>query len=254
MAQEPYYPAYGYSPEPGYDTDNTTRQLTFSPGDAMNRMGNPMRNIFGSPSRRYDDYPTGDYAPPAYPPAYGYPAYPGYQQPYTGYGYPAQTPVGPGYSGAYASPSGQPAQAGPAPRPVQQPPAYERVPPARQDYQPMFTNPEQATHYRFRPLQEPAPATVGEPQQVPAPKPSESAEPVVAAPPTPAYHEPEPLAPLTYPQDRIYAQPMAPLSYPEAPTPAPAATVEQRDSSIQQDHELNFRPLDKPGYSSDLGQ
>jgi hypothetical protein len=47
---------------------------------------------------------------------------------------------------------------------------------------------------------------------------------------------------------------MAPLSYPEAPTQAPSATSEQRDSSIQQDHGLKFGPLDKPGYSSDLGQ
>jgi hypothetical protein len=235
MAQEPYYPAYGYNPDSGYDTDNTTRQFNFSPGDVVNRMGNPMRNMFGSANRRYDDYPTGSYAPPAYPPAYGYPAYPGYQRPYTGYGYPPQTPIGPGYSGTYAAPSSQPAQAEPVPRTMLKPPAYESMPPARQDYQPIFTNPEQAARYRFRPLQEPAPATAGEPLQAPVP-------------------EPESLAPLTYPQDRIDAQPMAPLSFPEAPTQTPAPTVEWRDSSIQQDPALKFRPLDKPGYSSDLGE
>jgi hypothetical protein len=118
----------------------------------------------------------------------------------------------------------------------------------------MFTNPEQARHYRFRPLQEAEPATVGEPRQGHAGESSGSARAVVATPLTPAYQKTGPLAPLTYPQNRVDAQSLAPLSHPEARMQVPASTVERRDSTIQQGPELKFRPLDKPGYSSDLGE
>jgi hypothetical protein len=251
-AQEPYYPVYGYSPDTGYDTDDTSRQFTFSPGEMMNRMGNPAHTIFGSPYQRYYDYPTGSYAPPAYPPAYGYPTYPNYQRPYAGYGYLPQTPPDPGNSRTSAPPSDQPAQIGPTPQARLQPPAYENAPPARQGYQPMFTDQEQATRYRFRPLQKAAPLPAEKVLQAPGPEPSESAESVMAQPPAPAYQKPAPLAPLTYPQGRVYAEPMAPLTYPEASTQAQVPSVERKNGSTQADPTLKFRPLDKPGYSSDL--
>ncbi|MEJ2453338.1 MAG: hypothetical protein P8103_04170 [Candidatus Thiodiazotropha sp.] len=254
LAQESYYPGYGYHPEENYDADNTSRQFNFNPGDVMNGMGNPMGNFFGSSNRRYNDYPSGGYAPPAYPPAYGYPAYPGYQPAYPGYGYPAQPPATPAYPATDAAPSGQPNRMPPGAQPMTQPPAYGSAPPAAADYQPRFANPGQADHFRFRPLEETAPPPAQASPQQRLPEPAVIPQPPEAVPPTAGYREPEPLAPLTYPKSNSYPEPMAPLTYPEAEATTPAPRVEMRDTRIQQDPGLKFRPLDKPGYSSELGE
>ncbi len=254
MAQEPYYPGYDYSREGDYDADNTTRQFNFNPGDMMNGMGNPMRNFFGSSNRRYNDYPSGGYAPPAYPPAYGYPAYPGYQTPYPGYGDPAQPPAAPEYPATHAAPSGQPFQVAPPAASRMPPPAYGAAPPAATNYQPMVANPDQSAPYRFRPLEETAPPPVQDSLQQRPPEPTAMPQPREVAPPAAGYREAAPLAPLTYPQESGYPEPLAPLTYPEAEAPAPAPQVEMRDSRIQPDPNLKFRPLDKPGYSSELGE
>jgi len=233
MAQDPYSPAY--------ESDNTTRQFNFNPGDMLNNMGNPMRNLFGSSSRGYDNYPNGRYTPPAYGPGYGYPAYPGYQPPAT-YGYPPQQPVysSPyGYAPSYASPP--PVEPAPAPQP-----AYSQAPPPPADYSPGMGGAAQ-DQYRFRPLEAeeypaaglaPSPAGVGDTWPSPA---YGTAEP----PPSsyPDYTPAQPAYPQTYPQ-----------TYPEAASMPKAPTEPLQQSWVPQDPNVKFRPLDKPGYSSDLGQ
>jgi hypothetical protein len=212
-----------------------------------------MRNFFGSSGRRNSDYPAGGYAPPAYPPAYGYPSYPGYQAPYPGYGYPAQPQVPPTYPTANVAPS-MPAQVAPGAQPMPQPPAYGTAPSEASGYQPMFANPDPATHYRFRPLEETSSPPAQESQQQRLPVPNATPQPPQVAPPTAGYRKPEPLAPPAYPEANSYPEPLAPLTYPEAETATPAPKVEMRDTGIQQDPNLRFRPLDQPGYSSELGE
>ncbi len=268
-AQDPYYPAYGYAPEPTYDSDNTTRQFNFNPGDMMN-MGNPMRSMFGS-NRGYGDYPAARYTPPAYPPAYGYPAYPAYQQPYTDYGYEPQAPVYPDYDASYAQPPAQPTEFAPPPPQEVQTPNYNAMPPAAQHYQPRFSNPDQGTEFHFRPLN-----TGAQPAQQTVPVSQGRQSSVVAAPPAPVfrdtspltypqesaytepaapvYPDPQPLAPPTYPQESAFTEPAAPLNYAETGTTPPAPEMQVRDTLIEQDPSLKFRPLDKPGYSSELEQ
>ena len=250
LAQEPYYPAYGYTPDAGYDTDDTTRQFNFNPGNMMNRMGNPMRGLFGSSNRRYEDYPSAGYAPPAYPPAYGYPATPGYQAPYSGYGYAPQAPATSGYPPASA-PSN--VQAEPAPQPASPSSPYGTTPPAAANYQPRFSNPDPAPQYQFRPLN--APKAAAPPvQSTPSPEPESAQARPEALPSTSVYQEPQPLAPLTYPHNAPAPEPLAPLIYPEAQTPPPTANADLPETAIPEDPNLKFRPLDKPGYSSELGQ
>ena len=247
-AQEPYYPSYGYNPDAGYETDDATRQFNFNPGDMMNRMGNPMRGLFGSSNQRYDDYPSGGYPPPAY----GYPAYPGYQAPYTGYGYAPQVPPSPGYP-PVAPPVDTHSQARPAPQPARPYSPYETPNPAASNYQPSFTHPDQASRYQFRPMEVPAsPSTAASTQPVP-PEPEPVQEQTEATPSASVYRESQPLAPLTYPQNDYNPEPLAPLSYPEAQPPT-SPQVEPRDTQAPEDPNLRFRPLDKPGYSSELGQ
>jgi len=231
MAQDLY--------SPSYESDNTTRQFNFNPGNMMNSMSNPMRNMFGSSSRGYDDYPNGRYTPPAYAPGYGYPAYPGYPPPAAAYGYPPQQPAYPapyGYAPAY----GSPAQAEPAPAPE---PVYEPTPPPVVDYSPRMGGPDQDA-YRFRPLD------AGE---YPTPGTAMTPDPGVASDwPAPTYGTPEP-APSGYPQytPEAPAYPQNRLdaaSLPTAPAPPPPSSWTPEDPNVK------FRPLDKPGYSSDLGQ
>jgi hypothetical protein len=239
MAQDPYDSRYGYSPEPAYDANDNSRQFNINPGHMMNGFDNPMRNMFGSSRRPYNEYPTAGHAPPYYPPAYGYPAYPSYRQPYPGSGYPSQQQLGPGYSTPYGYPQAYPEPAAPPPKPAMQTPTHGTTPPPTRGYQPMATNPGQAGEYRFRPLDEPPTPEGGEqaPQTIEVP--ATSPGPVTVTPSAPASREPEPMAPRSYP-DR---QPQP---------PAPQSQVHGR--LIEQEPNLMFRPLDKPGYSSDLGQ
>ncbi|MEJ2694138.1 MAG: hypothetical protein P8166_14120, partial [Candidatus Thiodiazotropha sp.] len=44
MAQDPYYPAYGYATDPGYYQETNQPQLNFNPGNMMNLPVNPARN------------------------------------------------------------------------------------------------------------------------------------------------------------------------------------------------------------------
>ncbi len=235
MAQDSYYPAY--------ESDNTSRQFNFNPGNMMNGMSNPMRNMFGSSGRRYDDYPNDRYTPPAYAPGYGYPAYPGYQPPAANYGYTPQQPAYPlpyGYAPLYGSPP----QAEPAPAPE---PAYQPTPAPAMEYSPRRGGPNQES-YRFRPLEAgeyPPPGTAMMPDQG-----------IGSDRPAPAYETAEP-PPSSYPQytpqGPAYPQ-YAPQAYPEpADMPTTPASPPQQ-SWTPQDENVKFRPLDKPGYSSDLGQ
>ena len=109
--------------------------------------------------------------------------------------------------------------------------------------------------YRFRPFDEAGGAADSAPMtQRYAPAPVE--QPVATMPAT-VQGTPEPLAPLTYPQDPVMPEPLAPLTYPDSGTapasPAPVSTA--RDASLMQPPaDLKFRPLDQPGYSSELDQ
>lgn len=233
MAQDSYYRAYGYSPDPGYNTDSNTRQFNFNPGNMMNRVENPMRNMFGSAKRSYNEYPAEGYAPYNYPPVYGYPAY---HQPYPNYGYTPQEPVNRGYLTPYGSPQAYP---GPAPRPAMQAPAHGATPHTVRDRQPMLANPDQGGAYRFRPLDETAAPEGGKPAPQPLHETTASPGDVAMTPSAPAYREPKPLAPLTYSDAQ----------------PQPSTPEKQvRNTLTEQDPRLKFRPLDKPGYSSDLGE
>jgi hypothetical protein len=270
MAQEPYYPAYGYAPEPTYDNDQTTRQFNFNPGSVINNMPNPMSGMFNT-NRGNDGYPAARYAPPAYPPVYGYPGYQTYQPPYPDYGYAPPAPAYPDYDAFYGQPLTQPAAVEPPP-PAIQPPDYHAMPPAAQNYQPRFANPEQGENFRFRPLDGrayPAPQTTpadltGQQSDVLAPPAPSYQDTLPLAPltyppenpytepTTPVYRDPEPLAPLTYPQPPPYTESGSPLGYADPRTTSPDPEVQIRDTLIEQDPNLKFRPLDKPGYSSDL--
>jgi hypothetical protein len=112
------------------ESDYGNRQFTINPGNVMDGMYNPMRNLFG-----------GRYAPP-------HPYQPGYAYPGAGYGYP---PPHPGYQpqgGVY--PSYSPTQQLPAPSLGAQPSQT----PAASDYS-SATTPAEPTYYeqfRFRPL------------------------------------------------------------------------------------------------------
>jgi hypothetical protein len=245
-AQEPYS---------GYGSDGNNRQFNFNPGNMMNGMGNPMRNMFGSSGRGYDDYgyPGAGYPPPAYPPTYGYPAY---QAPYPGYAQPNQVAPDPAQATHYSYPSALPVPAEPAAPPASQASVYNRPPAAAQQYRPGFNQPDPASQYRFRPLE--ADAAVKE--SLPA---QPAAEATMAPPsqqlaPTPAVPSPaqaSPLAPLSYPPAQYAGQPLAPISYPESTPQAPASPPPVTQApAVQSDPDLRFRPLDKPGYSSDLGQ
>ncbi len=239
MAQDPYYSQYGYSPEPGYDANDNSRQFNINPGNMMNRFDNPMRNMFGSSNRSYNEYPAAGYTPPNYPPAYGYPGYPSYRQPYPDSGYTSQQPFSPGYSTPYGYPLAYPTPPVPPPQPAMQAPTYGTTPPPKRDYQPMLTNPGQGGAYRFRPLDR----TLAPEGHAQAPQmievPATSPGPVAVTPPAPASREPEP---------------MAPRSYPDRQPQLPAPQNQAQGGLIEQDPNLMFRPLDKPGYSSDLGQ
>ena len=243
------------------ESDGNNRHFNFNPGNMMNSMSNPMRSMFGSSRRNYDDYgyPGAGYPPPAYPPAYGYP---GYQAaPYPGYGHPNQPAPAPAQATPYAYPSAVPAPAAPATpyqaQPQAQPtPAQERPPAAAQQYKPDFSQPDSNSNYRFRPLDgtaapaarttAPAPvedATAAPAQQV-APA-SGAAAPVLSTP----------MAPFSYPPAKPAEEPMAPISYPDPAPSAPASPPPMTQApAATADPDLRFRPLDKPGYSSELGQ
>jgi hypothetical protein len=119
------------------ESDYGTRQFTINPGNVMDGMFNPMRNMFGGSNRYSDDYYNYRYAPPP---------------PYLpGYGYPGQNPAyqfSPQQGGMY--PLYEPRQQAPAPSvsapPPQAPPASDYIP----------TAPAEPTYYeqfRFRPLE-----------------------------------------------------------------------------------------------------
>lgn len=208
MAQDYYGPAG--------DGDRETREFNFNPGNAMNRMPNPMQSFFGSSNRRYNGYPEGRYAPPpAYPPAYGYPTH----QPPAGYGY------------GYPYPQTAPAPAAPTPAPVPKPQTVRSEPkPAAPEYR----LPGNMQGYRFRPLDdqaEPAKADIGEP--APAP-------------------QPEAIAPIEYPPINSAPEPIAPITYPETTeTNKPTAKLAP-ETVIHEGRTMKFRPLDQPGYTQDL--
>jgi hypothetical protein len=225
MAQDPSYSGSGY------ESDNNSRQFNFNPGNMMNRMPNPMRNMFDSSRRGYDDYgyPGAGYPPPAYPPSYGYP---GYQAPYPGYAHPYQAPQ------PYAYPSAVPAPAEPAVPLAPPAPAYDRPSAATQPYQPNASQPDGSGHYRFRPLE-------GEKMRQSAPVRPSPAE--VAAP---AYAQP--MTPQSYSAARPGTEVQAPISYPDTPLPPPVSTSPKTQAPAGNDP--RFRPLNKPGYSSELDQ
>lgn len=243
-------PALAQDSYSGYDSDGNTRQFNFNPGNMMNGVGNPMRNMFGSSRRNYDDYgyPGAGYPPPAYPPAYGYPAY---QAPYPGYAQPNQ--IAPAQATPYNYPSAVPLPAEPAAQPAPQAPAYDRQPAAAQQYRPGFSQPDPASQYRFRPLD--ATAEENRPLQSSPVAPMTPPQPMAPATAAPNRAQAEPLAPLSYPPAQPADQPLAPITYPEAPPPAPASPPPMTQApAVQSDPNLRFRPLDKPGYSSELGQ
>jgi hypothetical protein len=239
----------------GYESDGNNRQFNFNPGNMMNRMSNPMRNMFGSSQRRYDDYDyPGPGYPPAYPPGYGYP---GYQAPYPGYGQANQLPPAPSQATPYNYPSAVPVPAQPAAPAAAQVPDYTQPPAAATPYPSAYSQPDQASHYRFRPLEAgaapqnspPAPT----PADSPAAMPSQQSAPVAAG--TSLGRQPAPLPPLSYPQTQTAGEPLAPISYPQTPAAAATAAPSMSEApATLSDPGLRFRPLDKPGYSSDLDQ
>jgi hypothetical protein len=250
MAQDSYYSPYGYADGHGYETNNSSRQFNFNPADMVNQMSNPMRSMFGSSRRGYDDHTVAGYPPAAYPPVYGYPAYPAYQQPYRGYSQIPQPPIEPDYTIPYSYIPAQPALAEPARQPYMQAPPYEReVPPAARDYQPTFANPKQGVRYNFRPLEEELPLADDSSRQ-PATSASAPSQTGAASTATePVERKLQPQAPPTYPKKSAQAAPPTPPTYPEQQlqSSSPPDTT-----PMQQDSKLKFRPLDKPGYSSDL--
>ena len=220
------------------DSDGNSRHFNFNPGNMMNGMTNPMRSMFGSSRRGYDDYPGAGYPPP-YPPTYGYPAYqpahPGYAQPY-------QAPPAPTQASPYNYPSAVPAPAEPV-APAQAPaqaPAYQPPTAAGQPYQPAFSEPAAASRYQFRPLEGTetgANPAFRSPSQAPVPAAAGATQPTppgLGSQPAGAPGN-QPLAPLNYPDPSAgaYASP-APVTQAPAPQPDPSH---------------RFRPLDKPGYS-----
>ena len=229
MAQEAY-PSYGYpsgyATEPSYDSSRDTRDFHFNPNDMFDRMANPMNDMFGSSRRRYDAYPDNRYAPPAYPPAYGYPGYPTYQQAPPGAGYAQPAPAYPGYADPYGNQPAAPAQpATPqAPAPGN---AYGYDRPAPAPVQPQTPSaPGYGGNYNFRPLEN-----------------SPSAE--TAAPSGSAV----PAQPMQ-PQSPAHAEPPPAMATGHSGDTQPAVQVQSQmpDTVMHEGHALKFRPLDKPGY------
>jgi hypothetical protein len=124
------------------DSAYTNRQFNINPGNVMDGMFNPMRNLFGGSNRYPDDYyQYRSIPPPPYHPGYGYSG--------AGYGYP---PANPGYrplpQGSIYPSYSQTPQA-PAPRISEESP---QIPPTSGNN---TTVPAEPTHYenfRFRPL------------------------------------------------------------------------------------------------------
>lgn len=227
MAQEPY-PAYAYpsgtaNEQPGYDTNRDIREFRFNPNDMFDRMTDPMGGMFGSSRRRYDAYPEHRYAPPAYPPAYGYPAYPAYQAPpNNGYAAPAY----PGYANPHGYQPAAPAQpAAPQPPTAGNPPGYDRAPPAPMQGQ-APPAPGYSERYTFRPMENP-PSTQGTPV-------TEPAVPAQAPPPNPPAYAEQPPPAQTDRSEHTRQSVHTPASIP--------------DTVMHEGHALKFRPLDKPGY------
>ncbi|MCU7930426.1 MAG: hypothetical protein KZQ90_06470 [Candidatus Thiodiazotropha sp. (ex Codakia rugifera)] len=237
--------------EPQYESSNSGRQFNVNPGHMMNGMPNPMRNMFGGSNRYRDGYDNYRYAPPpppGYPPVYGYPGNP-YPQPPLNYGYPGQIPN----SGHPALPQGDPQPQTPAVAPVQpQPTTTEHVNnrPNRQQ-SPVATTTYQPVHqesYRFRPLDTMQPTEKESP--VTAVPVKAAAQPVITKDPqqqTPVIQQP--LAPFSYPADKVQETEQLPLSPQKQATQTTYAPQTETSPIGQEDKTMRFRPLDKPGYS-----
>ncbi|MCU7893176.1 MAG: hypothetical protein KZQ78_16950 [Candidatus Thiodiazotropha sp. (ex Ustalcina ferruginea)] len=216
--------------EPQYESSNSGRRFNVNPGNMMNGMPNPMRNMFGGSNRyrgNYDNYRYAPPPPPGYPPVYGYPGNP-YPQPPINYSYPGQMPN----SGHSALPQGGPQPQTPAAAPVQPQPTttgYVNNRPNRPQphvatttYQPAYQE-----SYRFRPLDTMQPTEENPPVTVTPVK-----EVITEDPQQPAQETEQP--------------PLSPQKQPTQTTYAPQTEALPID---QDDQMMRFRPLDKPGYS-----
>ncbi|MEJ2619481.1 MAG: hypothetical protein P8163_04320 [Candidatus Thiodiazotropha sp.] len=195
--------------------EGDTRQFNVNPGNMMDGMMNPMRNMFGGYDRnqgRYNDgYDNPYYGRQSYPHyPQGYNAYPGstYPQAPAGYGAPTtQYPANSGYQ--------QPLQ--PA---VPQSPSYLQQ--AAPEYQQPQTMPQPTPYsnapreqFHFRPLDQ--------------------------QPTTQEYQQP--------PVTSAYPQTQGGAGYYNSPTPSTGPQGYQQPPQVTVDPSMKFRPLDQPGYS-----
>ena len=232
------------------DENQDGRHFNINPGNMMNGMMNPMRNMFGGSNRDrglYNDYYYNDYqyygpqAYPIHPPEYGYPGS-AYGQPPAGYGaVPRGTyyPSNPGYqpqpqatppSQTYSEPTNPNRYRPPVEAPTAAP-AYPSSPQEQFQFRPLDNQasvPEQG-QYAPTPYREPTSSLPAGPQALPGNR------------------QPEPMAPLSYPPQ--YNQQPATPSYPAGAPNASAGYMPQNETAAPAEPAMKFRPLDKPGYS-----
>jgi hypothetical protein len=206
-----------FSCSPLFGEEQSGRHFNFNPGNMMDGMVNPMRNMFSGYGR--DQGPYSDYYPygapqgyPYYPQNYRYPSgY--YPQPPVGYGTPAtQYPTYP----VYQQPV-QPAPQAPNYTEQQAKPNYQPTPAAKPT-SPYPSPPRE--QFIFRPMEQ-QPSLPDSGQQTGTP------------------YQQTPNLP-TRPDYRYNPTPVEDSGYQQAYPQSTQVPVDQR---------MKFRPLDQPGYS-----